>query len=57
MRYLYFAILIFIAVIASLAFLKVGRSMNTLAEDKSFMESMRIMDKATPKPFMEAPNE
>ena len=45
MKYLY---LITLITILTLMFLKVGEVANTKAQDKVFMESVRMADRATP---------
>lgn len=42
---IYILILLAILALGVLGFLRVNQSMNTLAEDEVFMESVRIMDK------------
>jgi len=48
MKYLYLITLFTILTIGTLMFLKVGEVAHTKAQDKVFMESVRMMDRATP---------
>jgi len=48
MKYLYLITLFTILTIGTLMFLKVGEVANTRMQDKTFMESVGMMDRTTP---------